>query len=149
MKVELRVANRGDADAIADAWYAMMDEGNLLQESIPPRWREGFMAQLGDGMENGTQHWLVAEQRGDIVATGGAILRRFNYAITASRAVIVGMYVSPAFRRRGIGKSILERLLQHCRDQGFSEVRLQATALGRPLYASCGFVPSEEMVLRL
>ena len=141
-------AEPSDADAIADAWYAMMEQAGLLRERIPPRWREGFIAHLLDGMQDGSQYWLVARDHGSVVATGGAIVRRNEWSITPPRAVIVGMYVRPSHRRRGIARAILTRLLQRCREQGFTEVRLQATAQGRPLYASVGFVPSDEMVLR-
>jgi GNAT superfamily N-acetyltransferase len=149
VKTTIRAADEKDAGAIADAWYAMMEEANLLRKTIPSRWRHEFIAALADGIGDGTQYWLVAQHDNRIVATGGAIVRRLEYAITPPRATIVGMYVWPPFRRHGIARAMLQRLVGFCRTKGVSEIRLQATASGQPLYASMGFVPSEEMVLRL
>jgi GNAT superfamily N-acetyltransferase len=148
VRTTLRVAGRNDADAIADAWYAMMEEAALLHKTIAPRWREAFIAQLVDGIEKGAQYWLVAAREGSIVGTGGAIVRTVDHAITPPHATIVGMYVWPQYRRRGIAREILAGLIRFCRAREFCEVRLQATASGRPLYASVGFVAGDEMVLR-
>ncbi len=52
----------------------------------------------------------------------------------------IGMLlVHPDHRRRGIGRALLERALDHLRDRGVRTVKLDATPLGEPLYASLGF----------
>ena len=61
------------------------------------------------------------------------------------RATIVGMYVDAAYRRRGVGKSLIATLLQHAREQpDVEEVCLSVTCgndAARKLYVACGFLP--------
>ncbi|MCC6881846.1 MAG: GNAT family N-acetyltransferase [Verrucomicrobiales bacterium] len=52
----------------------------------------------------------------------------------------IGMVlVDPDHRRRGLGKALLGHCLEHLRSQGISCIKLDATPMGRPLYAALGF----------
>ena len=56
---------------------------------------------------------------------------------------IIRLYVRPAFRRKGIGREILERLIQEARSMGYTKIRLGTnTRFMKPalsLYRSYGF----------
>ncbi len=59
----------------------------------------------------------------------------------------IGMVlVHPDFRRRGIGKALLQHCLEHLHSRRIICVKLDATPLGKPLYAQLGF--QEEWTLR-
>jgi GNAT superfamily N-acetyltransferase len=47
--------------------------------------------------------------------------------------------VHPQFRRRGIGKALLERCLSYLGEREVRCIKLDATPLGRPLYEQLGF----------
>lgn len=67
---------------------------------------------------------------------------------TGCKAYIMNMYTNPAYRRRGIGYHMLERLVREAGDRDISFISLEATQMGRPLYEKFGFVKMEdEMVL--
>jgi ribosomal protein S18 acetylase RimI-like enzyme len=52
----------------------------------------------------------------------------------------IGMVlVHPQFRRRGIGKALLERCLSYLSQLGVRCIKLDATPLGKPLYEQLGF----------
>lgn len=51
------------------------------------------------------------------------------------------MLVAQEYRRRGVGKQLLRRALDHCERRGIATVKLDATPAGRPLYESLRFVP--------
>lgn len=53
--------------------------------------------------------------------------------------------VDVAVRRRGIGQALVEHALAHLDERGMSSIRLDATALGRPLYEKLGFAPQFEL----
>jgi RimJ/RimL family protein N-acetyltransferase len=59
------------------------------------------------------------------------------------KAWVVGMYVTPEFRRQGIGWALLEAVVARAREmQGVRQVKLMVTAgneAARRLYAACGF----------
>ena len=60
-------------------------------------------------------------------------------------AWIAMVLVDPAFRGRGIGKALMSHALDFLDSQGVNSVRLDATALGKPLYEKLGFVVEYEL----
>lgn len=70
---------------------------------------------------------------------------------TGRRAHLMNVYVRPAARRRGIAKRLVSRLVEEAKSRGATEITLDATEEGRPLYESLGFEGNEEamrLVLR-
>ena len=55
-------------------------------------------------------------------------------------AMIYDRIVAPDYRGRGIGASILDRLVQECRDAGIYDVRLFCARGKREFYEKRGFV---------
>lgn len=53
---------------------------------------------------------------------------------------VVNMHVVPEHRRRGIGRRLIERCMRDAEVEGVRRFTLHATADGRPLYESLGFV---------
>lgn len=69
---------------------------------------------------------------------------------TGKRAHFMNVYTHPEYRRRGIALHMLHMLIQEAKGKGVTEISLDATELGKPLYKKCNFVESEEcMVLNL
>ena len=61
----------------------------------------------------------------------------------------MNMYTRPEYRRRGIAYRTLEMLVEDARGRGISDISLEATAMGRPLYEKYGFRPmTDEMGLK-
>lgn len=54
-------------------------------------------------------------------------------------AWIAMMLVDPSYRSRGVGRALMGRALETLDALGIQSARLDATALGRPLYESLGF----------
>lgn len=147
----LRLATPDDVDILASAWYAMLEEDGLLAPEIDPDWRSYVTADFRAAISSGSQVWLVAEDGGSIVATGAAFIHRArsSVALTGVVAVVAGVYTFPAYRRRGLARAIVERLIEICRTRGCRKIRLRASEQGRPLYEQLGFIPGDEMVLPL
>lgn len=69
---------------------------------------------------------------------------------SGERAHIMNVYTRKNYRRQGIAFQMIEMLITEAKQKGVSEISLDATALGRPLYKKCGFLDSEEgMVLNI
>jgi GNAT superfamily N-acetyltransferase len=103
---------------------------------------------LGDGSYRG---WFV-ETAGEVVAGGGIILLEFQSHPRdpqPRRAWVVNMYTEPAHRRHGLARRLMQAMLAWCRESGMSSLYLHASDEGRPLYASFGFVPTNEMRIEL
>ena len=79
---------------------------------------------------------LVVARFGDGRPAGFAL-----YRTIASEAELLLLAVSPEFRRRGIGRMLLDQFLDHARDRGVSRVHLEVRE-GNPaviMYRSAGF----------
>ena len=69
---------------------------------------------------------------------------------TGKKAYIMNMYTASEYRRQGIAFHTLDLLVKDVRKQGISQITLEATEMGRPLYEKYGFVKrKDEMVLRV
>src|SRR5580658_4259086 len=76
---------------------------------------------------------FAVEQEGSIIATTTSI--RYG-----TRLAWIGMVLThPEFRGRGYATALLQQILDHLR--GTETVKLDATAMGEPLYRKFGFVP--------
>ena len=65
------------------------------------------------------------------------------------KAYIMNMYTAPEYRRQGIAFHTLDLLVKAVRERGVSQIALEATDMGRPLYEKYGFVKMEnEMELK-
>lgn len=63
---------------------------------------------------------------------------------TGKKAYIMNMYTASAYRRQGIAFHTLDLLVKDIRKQGVSQITLEATDMGRPLYERYGFVKMED-----
>ena len=63
---------------------------------------------------------------------------------TGKKAYIMNMYTAPEYRRQGIAFHTLDLLVQDAKKQGVSQIALEATDMGRPLYERYGFVKMED-----
>ena len=62
---------------------------------------------------------------------------------SGKKAYIMNMYTAPEYRRQGIAFQTLDLLVKDAREQGVSQIALEATDMGRPLYEKYGFVKME------
>ncbi len=63
---------------------------------------------------------------------------------TGRRARIMNVYMRDEYRKQGIAGQMLNVILEEARERGVTYVDLDATDMGKRLYESLGFSPSEE-----
>ncbi len=69
---------------------------------------------------------------------------------TGKRAHLINIYTKSEYRRQGIALHMLSILIKEAKVQGVTEISLDATEPGKPLYKKCNFVESKGcMVLNL
>lgn len=146
--VTIRQAKEHDLPAAADCWNAIVKEAwSEDWDQKYPNWRSMFLAVVEKRMAQGLQRYYVAEADGEIVGTAGAQVGEAFFG--AVRGYIEGVYVVPAFRRRGVASRLMRECIEWLRPMGCDSVRLQSTVEGRPLYESLGFEPTDELELKL
>ena len=69
---------------------------------------------------------------------------------TGKRAHLMNVYTNKDYRRQGIGKKMVELLIDEAKSKGCTEISLDATEQGRCLYTQLGFTANNNgMVLNL
>jgi len=104
---------------------------------------------LADGNYRG---WLAETAAGEVVAGGGVIFLAFHPNPAdprPRRAWVVNVFTEPAHRQQGLARRLMETIVAWCAAEGLSNLYLHASAEGRALYEDMGFVPTNEMRLRL
>ena len=85
----------------------------------------------------------LAYQRAALAGTGAVSYFEVMPTVhnpTGRKAYIMNMYT---YRRQGIAAHTLGMLVEDAHSRGVTAISLEATAMGRPLYESFGFVPME------
>lgn len=59
--------------------------------------------------------------------------------INGRTGTVLNVYTRPEYRRKGLGRRVMERLREYARAADLSVVNLKATDAGHPLYLSVGF----------
>ncbi len=87
------------------------------------------------------QRCLALEPDGCFVAEwNGTPAGTTTTCVFSPVAWVAMVLVRPELRGRGIGKALMEHALAYLNEQGVQTIRLDATALGQPLYEKLGFI---------
>jgi phosphinothricin acetyltransferase len=137
MTVTIRAAAAGDADAICTIHNQGITD-RLATLDTTERTADGVRAWLA---ERSTRHpVIVADANGQIVGWGS--LNQFNPRQAYDFVADFSVYVERQFRGKGIGRQILDSLIELARGAGFHKMVLSALArndAGVGLYESAGF----------
>ncbi|HLK58232.1 MAG TPA: GNAT family N-acetyltransferase [Chthonomonadaceae bacterium] len=148
---EIRQADLADMEVLADLRVAFLQEvaqaagqRDLPDPSVA---RAAIYQYLLAHMPKGDFLGWVAEAEGRIVGTSGLAYFRKPPTfknLTGLDAYVMSMYTLPAWRGRGVARTLLQCAIAHARASGAKRVWLHATANGRPLYEKVGFVGTDD-----
>lgn len=96
-------------------------------------------------MADGTFAAWLAEEDGEVVATGGMALAEkppYDSNPSGKIGLLCGMYTCPGHRRRGIAREILAHVVEEARRWGCGAVHITASDVGVLLYRDFGFLPN-------
>ncbi len=68
---------------------------------------------------------------------------------TGEIAYIMNMSTDPEYRRMGVTREILNKIIEFIRKKGVKLITVHTTEVAKPLYSKFGFVDSNEMKLSL
>jgi phosphinothricin acetyltransferase len=135
--LSVRPAALADAAAVCRIYNQGIEDRLATLETEPrtPGERHQWMA------ARGPRHpVIVAEAAGDVV--GWASLNRFNARPAYDHVADLSVYVERGWRGRGVGRCLLEGLVERARELGYHKLVLAAfpfNAAGVALYARLGF----------
>jgi L-amino acid N-acyltransferase YncA len=137
MTVTVRAASAADADAIC----AIHNQGILDRVAtldVTTRTADGVLDWLAD---HGSRHPVIVASVGGTVV-GWASLNRFNPRPAYDHVADFSVYIEREWRGKGIGRQLLDRLIELAREIGFHKMVLSALAFnqaGIALYTRAGF----------
>lgn len=138
--LEVRRAEPADIPDLVETRMAqLLEEGAQESVGLRPALSDHYARHLADGA---FVSW-VAFAGGRMVATSGiSIVEKPPYfgCPTGRIGLVSGMYTLPAWRRQGIARDLLCRVVGEARSRGCGAVQITASDAGVPLYQSVGFV---------
>ena len=151
--IQYKIATSEDIAELMAIRLEMLREVN----DLPPDYvfSEDFCSYSRDYFLNGQHTTILAvdEEDGNTIGCASMcyieLMPTFSHP-TGKRAHLMNVYTAPDYRGQGIAHRMVEMLIEEARRRGVTEISLDATASGRPLYRKLGFQDSEEcMVLTL
>jgi GNAT superfamily N-acetyltransferase len=141
-----RVANAGDFESV----FPMLRQHRLQQQQIDPALyrlhpdaERRFLRWVGEVGEDPRSTLLVAEEQGRLIGFVYAVVEReLPIYLCQEFAVIREWWVEPAFRRRGVGKALIELAIAELAAVGVGQLRVRIAsgdADTRALLGRCGF----------
>ena len=98
-------------------------------------------------LETGKHITYLVYDNGTFIGAGGVSFYQVMptyHNPTGKKAYIMNMYTAPEYRRKEIAIHTLDLLVKDAREQGASQITLEATEMGRSLYEKYGFVKMED-----
>jgi len=149
--ITYRITTKADIELLMKVRFEMLREVNNLSEEY--EFDANLISDSRRYFESGNQTTILAFDGEEIVGCASMsyiwIMPTFSHS-TGKRAHLMNVYTRQDHRRQGISKKMVEMLIEESREKGVTEISLDATDMGRPLYESLGFHPSDSaMVMEL
>jgi GNAT superfamily N-acetyltransferase len=136
----IRRARRGDAESLA----------TLLREMGYPH-----------GSDAQTVHWVISHPEIEIFVAADlqdrpvgmvSLSHRPQLRLRGRIATVDELVVTEAWRRRGVGRALIQQVIERCGARALSVKRIEVSGYAQEtlqnFYASCGFVQVSRTVMR-
>ena len=146
--MEYRIATADDIDLMLQSRMETLRDVNRLGDDY--RFGEDFQEANRMYFLNGDHDTVLALDEDRVVGCASICYIRmmptFSHP-TGKRAHLMNVYTDPARRREGIAAKMVSLLIEQAWSKGATEISLDATEAGRPLYRKLGFRDSHECMV--
>ena len=143
--MEYRIASADDIGLLVQSRLETLRAVNHLEDNHP--FSEGFVEASRRYFLEGDQTTVLAVENGQVAGCATLCYLRMMPTVShpsGRRAHLMNVYTHPSWRRKGVARRMVSMLITEARNRGVSEISLDATAAGRPLYENLGFKNSDE-----
>ena len=149
--IKYKIATNDDIELLMSSRLEMLRTVNDLPDDY--EYSKEIVSASRDYFLNGDQTTILAIDGDKVIGCASMsyirIMPTFSHP-TGKRAHLMNVYTRNEYRRQGIARQMVEMLIRDARERGATEISLDATTMGRPLYESLGFLDSKEcMVLTI
>lgn len=147
--ITYKITTPSDIELLMESRLTMLREVNSLLPDY--QFSDEFVDFSREYFLNGDQTTVLAFD-GDIVVGCASIsyitiMPTFSHP-SGKRAHLMNVYTAPSIRGQGVAKKMVTMLIDEAWAKGATEISLDATTMGRPLYERLGFKENDEgMVL--
>ena len=117
----------------------LREEGAKDDIDLRPALNDYYRRHLNDGT---FVSWLALDDEKIVGTSGMSFVEKPPYFGCPSGKIglISSMYTDPSYRRRGIAKDLLTKVMDDARKYGCGAIQITASDMGVKLYTACGFV---------
>lgn len=140
MNIAYRKLTEKDLDSFILLRIAQLREEGATEElDLTPALLDYYLRHLADGT---FVSWLALDGDRIIGTSGMSFVEKPPYfsCPTGRIGLLSSMYTDPEYRRRGIAKELLNRVVEEARSYGCGAVQITASDMGVLLYTDFGFV---------
>ena len=146
--IEYRIATDKDIELMMQSRLEMLRVVNNLSDDY--EYSEDIVNNSREYFLNGDQTTVLVLDSDKVIGCASmsymTIMPTFSHP-TGKRAHLMNVYTNPSYRRQGIARKMVNMLIDDAWSKGATEISLDATKLGRPLYESMGFIDSNECMV--
>lgn len=140
MKITYRKLTAADLDAFISMRITQLrEEGATEDIDLVPALKDYYNRHLADGT---FVSWLATDGKKIIGTSGMSFVEKPPYfsCPTGRIGLLSSMFTDPGYRRQGIAKELLDRVVNEAREYGCGAVQITASDMGVKLYTAYGFV---------
>ena len=123
----------------------LREEGAKEEIDLAPALKQYYMRHMADGT---FVSWLAFDGDKIIGTSGMSFVEKPPYFGCPSGKIglLSSMFTNPDYRRKGIARELLSRVVEAAREYGCGTVQITASDMGVKLYADFGFVHNENFM---
>lgn len=140
MEIQYRKLTSEDLDTFIQMRIKQLREEGAKEEiDLEPPLRDYYERHMADGT---FVSWLAVDGDKIIGTSGMSFVEKPPYFGCPSGRIglLSSMFTDPQYRRRGIAKELLARVIDEAREYGCGTVQITASDMGVLLYTDFGFV---------
>ena len=140
MKIEYRrLTEKEITTFIGMRIQQLREEGAKEEIDLIPALREYYMRHMADGT---FVSWLAWDGENIIGTSGMSFVEKPPYfgCPSGKMGLLSSMYTNPKYRRMGIARKLLSRVVNDAREYGCGTIQITASDMGVKLYADFGCV---------
>jgi len=145
---EYKKATMKDIDELVRTRIIVLCAANKLSEDVDMSLvkQESYLYYKRT-LETGEHSAYLIYDNGTFVGAGGVSFYQVMptyHNPSGKKAYIMNMYTASEYRRQGVAYHTLDLLVREAKERGVSQISLEATEMGRPLYEKYGFVKMKD-----
>ena len=146
MAVEYRRLTENELDCFIEMRINQLrEEGAKEDIDLVPALKDYYKRHMADGT---FVSWLAVDDEEIIGTSGMSFVEKPPYfgCPSGKMGLLSSMFTNPHYRRMGIAKELLHRVVEEARKYGCGTIQITASDIGVKLYESYGFVHNDNFM---